>query len=642
MRRSILLIYLLLFGIQEAALEAQTPVIDSLRRAIHQSASDKVKLAAVQELAEQPINPDSLLPYVILAENIASRTKSVTDAELAAYTRAGYYVRKNVTDSALAIVDKLLPKVKLDPNRQAFYLRLLFFKAKIYDRANQFTKSLTQLVEVVQMAELLNDTIVQIQAKTGIGWVQMEMGQYEEALQWFYQAQNASSDKKFYKNYGALYSNTASAYNYLGKTDSAMYYINIAVKDARENNNLVFLATALSIQARILSGSSEPQLAEAPLNEVLEIRKKINDPFYIVFDMSNLASYYAKNNQTQKGIALCKEGIQIAKQSGLSSQLLTIYQALAENYKAAGNTLEYSNTLEYVIALKDSFNSLNASKQISEMIAASEAQKRRNQIMEQEWRLTKQNYWLFGSIVFIIMAGVIGWLVFSNYRRKQQLRMQLALEEEKRLSAQAVINAEEHERKRIAADLHDNLGAYAASIASNLEHLSFKNVTEQVALPLQELRTNSQAMVSQLGDTIWALKKDALSLTAISDRLKVFVQRIQPSYPTITVDVIEKIDTDFLLPPSQAFHLFQTSQEAIINALKHSGGKKISVTIESGTGWSIHISDNGRGMGQANASTGGGNGLVNMQNRAREGGWSINWISNESGGTTVIMAPTTN
>lgn len=642
MRRSILLIYLLLFGIQEAALEAQTPVIDSLRRAIHQSASDKVKLAAVQELAEQPINPDSLLPYVILAENIASRTKSVTDAELAAYTRAGYYVRKNVTDSALAIVDKLLPKVKLDPNRQAFYLRLLFFKAKIYDRANQFTKSLTQLVEVVQMAELLNDTIVQIQAKTGIGWVQMEMGQYEEALQWFYQAQNTSSDKKFYKNYGALYSNTASAYNYLGKTDSAMYYINIAVKDARENNNLVFLATALSIQARILSGSSEPQLAEAPLNEVLEIRKKINDPFYIVFDMSNLASYYAKNNQTQKGIALCKEGIQIAKQSGLSSQLLTIYQALAENYKAAGNTLEYSNTLEYVIALKDSFNSLNASKQISEMIAASEAQKRRNQIMEQEWRLTKQNYWLFGSIVFIIMAGVIGWLVFSNYRRKQQLRMQLALEEEKRLSAQAVINAEEHERKRIAADLHDNLGAYAASIASNLEHLSFKNVTEQVALPLQELRTNSQAMVSQLGDTIWALKKDALSLTAISDRLKVFVQRIQPSYPTITVDVIEKIDTDFLLPPSQAFHLFQTSQEAIINALKHSGGKKISVTIESGTGWSIHISDNGRGMGQANASTGGGNGLVNMQNRAREGGWSINWISNESGGTTVIMAPTTN
>lgn len=635
--------FLLLFVFtQVAKTVAQTPVIDSLRKVIGTTNSEKIKLASIFELAEQPINPDSLLPYVLVAENIARKSKTSFDSESAAYTRAGYYVRKNLTDSALAIVDVLLPKLKSDANRQHFYLRLLFFRAKIFDRANQFTKSLSQLVEVVQTAELLKDTLVTIQAKTGLGWVQMEMGQYDEALQWFRQALNASSDQKFYKNYGALYSNTASAFNYLGNTDSAIYYINIAINDARENSNLVFLATALSIQARIFTDSKQPHLAEAPLHEVLEIRKKINDPFYIVFDMSNLASYYAKNNQAQKGIELCKEGIQIAKQSGLTSQLLTIYQALAENYKAAGNNREYSNTLEYVIALKDSFNSLNSSKQIAEMIAASETQKKQNQIMEQELRLTKQNYWLFGSIVFIVMAGVIGWLVFSNYSRKQQLRMQLALQEEKRLSAQAVINAEEHERKRIAADLHDNLGAYAASIASNLEHLSFRNVTEQVALPLQELRNNSQAMVSQLGDTIWALKKDALSLTAISDRLKVFIQRIQPSYPGIVIDVVEKIETDFLLPPSQAFHLFQTSQEAIINALKHSGGKKISILIDASTDWTIHISDNGKGMTEFSNNGAGGNGLINMQNRANEGGWTISWIKNEMGGTTVVMAPTTN
>ncbi|MEI9809577.1 MAG: hypothetical protein WDO16_17855 [Bacteroidota bacterium] len=120
----------------------------------------------------------------------------------------------------------------------------------------------------------------------------------------------------------------------------------------------------------------------------------------------------------------------------------------------------------------------------------------------------------------------------------------------------------------MAADLHDNLGAYAASIASNIDHLSFKDGSAGNAVPLQELRNNSQAIVSQLGDTIWALKKDALSLTAISDRLKVFIQRIQPSYPDVTIDVMEKIETDHLLPPSQAFHLFQISQEAINNAIK--------------------------------------------------------------------------
>ncbi len=373
MHRTRCFILLVLFSAVVNQLTAQTAAIDSLRHAIKASASDKEKLSGIIELGEQPINADTLLPYVLLAEKIASRTKEKTDSQRASYSRAVFYIRKNITDSALAIVEPMLVSLKADRNQQSFYLKLLFFRAKILDRGNQFTKALSQLVEVVQTAELLKDTAVQIQAKTGIGWVQMEMGQYEDALQWFYIAMQTSDDQKFYRNYGALYSNIASAHNSLGNVDSAMHYINIAIKDARENSNLIFLATALSVQAKIFTDSKQPRLAEAPLHEVLEIRKKLNDPFYIVFDMSSLASYYAKNGQASKGIALCKEGILIAKQSGLSSQLLMIYRALAENYKAAGNINEYSHTLEYMIALKDSFNSLNSSKQIAEMRGTAEA-----------------------------------------------------------------------------------------------------------------------------------------------------------------------------------------------------------------------------------------------------------------------------
>ncbi|MEI9809576.1 MAG: hypothetical protein WDO16_17850 [Bacteroidota bacterium] len=172
----------------------------------------------------------------------------------------------------------------------------------------------------------------------------------------------------------------------------------------------MFLATALSMQAKIFSDNKKPHLAEAPLSEVLQIRKKLDDPFYTVFDMANLASYYARNNQAQKGIALCKEGIAIAKRSGLTSQLLMIYEALAANYKAADSIKEYGHTLEYVISLKDSFNSLNSSKQIADIMAANETQKKQHEIIEQQLKLTKKNYWLFGSALFIVMAGIISWL----------------------------------------------------------------------------------------------------------------------------------------------------------------------------------------------------------------------------------------
>lgn len=639
--KKLLFVLWICFSCPGSFIIAQSSIVDSLVTVIKISRDDEKKIKAIYELSNQAVNPDTLLPYAKLAIEIANKSKNTTWQQRARFAMIGYYARKNITDTALLLVDTLLVDLKKDQARSDFYLSALFFKAKILDRSNQYTKSLSQLVEVVELAEELKDTATMIQAMTGIGWVQMEMDQYQEALYWLYKAKSASSNPRFYNNYGALYSNIASAYNSLHKYDSAKQYIDIAIRDARKNNNLVFLATALSMQAKIFTDNNQQQLAEQPLNEVLSIRKKLNDPFYLVFDMSSLASYYSRTGQTDKGIALCLEGIELAKHSGLSSQLLMIYRALAENYRAAGNNAAYSHTLEGIISLKDSFNYLNSSKQVSELMAANEKQKRQNQIREQELRLTIKNYWLVGSALFVLMAAVIGLLVFSNYKRKQQLKMQLALEDEKRQAAIAVVHAEEQERKRIAADLHDSLGAYAASIASNIDYLN-SNSHEKFKQPLQELRTNSQAMVAQLGDTIWALKKDELSMTDISDRFKVFVRRIEPSYPAIRFDVNESIAEDTVLPPSQAFHLFQIVQEAVINALRHSDGNQIQINIRQKEPWEVIVSDNGSGMKPFVENGIGGNGLSNMKNRAKAADWSIEWKKNDSGGTSVIVFPTTN
>lgn len=637
-----LCILLLFFITASHFFYGQTRVMDSLKSGIEHSTSNSIKLSLIFELSEQSISPDSLLPFVLMAEKIASDSRDKRDADIAAFCRASYYTRKNITDSALMIIEKLVKDYKSNKEQQALYLKFLFSKARLLDRSNQYTKALAQLVEVLEVAEIVKDTLVQIQSKTGIAWVQMEMGQYKEALQWLHNAMNTSPDRKFYKNYGALYSNMATAYNALGNSDSAVYYINVAIKDAKENGNLSFLATALSMQAQIFIDSKRPGLAEAPLHEVVSIRKQLDDPFYIVYDMSSLASYYASNNQPQKGIALCNEGIAIAKQKGMTSQLLMIYQALAENYKVAGNAEEYGNTLEYIMALKDSFNNINSSKLIAEIQAGSEARKREKQILEQKLVLTRKNYWLYGSALFALMLGVIGWVAFRNYRRKQYLKMQMALAEEKRLSEKAVIDAEEYERKRIAADLHDNLGAYAASLASNLGYIHLPGADENTKNAFRELGNNSNAIISQLNDTIWVLKKDALSITAISDRLKNFISRIQKSYPDVNIEVQEEITADQQLPSSQAFHLYRILQEAVNNALKHSKGRNIIVQVSSGQSWKIMVRDDGLGMTGEKMQRSSGNGLLNMKERSREAGWEISWEKTEGGGTTLVVRPTTN
>lgn len=621
---------------------AQTRTIDSLKKNIRSLIPDKQKLAAIFTLNEMPIEADSLLPYIKMAEAIVKINGTRKEKDLTSYCRAGYYLRKNYVDSSLAIMNTLLKQCTGKEEVQDLCLKYSFALAKVYDRGNQYTKALSQLYTVLELSRRQKDTLIQVQAKTGIGWVLMEMAQYKEALKWLQDALHTSSDKKVYENYGALYSNLASVYNSLNKHDSALYYIDIAIRDARENENLNYLATALSMQARILSDNEQPRLAEAPLNEVVEIRKLLKDPFYIVFDMSNLASYYAENGQTRKGISICQEGVKLAKENNLSSQLLLIYQALAKNYKAAGDADGYSQTLEKVLSLKDSFNSINSGKLLADLQANEAEIKKERQINDQKLSLTKKNYWLTGSALFALMAGIIAWLLFRNFHKKQQIKMQLALAEEKRLAESAVAEAEEQERKRIASDLHDNLGTFAASLASNLSYIHLPYADDTTKTALNELSNNSHAIISHLNDTIWILKKDSLSLTAISDRLKIFIGRIRKSYPRFNIEVNEKIETDFSLPSFQAFHLYRILQEAVNNSLKHSRGENILITITAAKSWTVLVEDDGTGLTETDLHAGKGNGLNNMKERCAKSGWHIDWKQGQMGGTVVLISPTTN
>ncbi len=639
MKKNYFILFVILLELASVPVYAQTRVTDSLRHYIDTARTAAEKLPAILRLCELTLSADSSLPYVIMAEAAAAETKEKLNADKAAYERSFYYARKNYIDSSLHIIDLLISNYENDNSQQKFYLGVLFFKAKILDRGNRYTPSLTQLYKVVEVAEIQKDTLVQIQAKTGIGWVLMEMEQYKDALQWLYKALNTSPDKKFYKNYGALYSNIASTYNALGKTDSAQVYINIAIKDARENENLLFLATALSMQAKIFIDGKQPQRAEAPLHEIVEIRKKLNDLFYTVYDMSNLASYYANNKQPAKGIELCREGISLAKQSGLSSQLLMIYHSLAENYKAAGDMAEYSKTLEAIIALKDSFNNINSSKLLADMQSSSEAVKSEKTIADQKLNLTKKNYWLFGSALFAMLTGIIVWLGFKNYRRKQGIKMQMALEEEKRIAAQSIIDAEEHERKRIAADLHDNIGAYASAIRADIEKIADTGF-EKNNNSLQNLQQHSQEIINSLRDTIWVLNKENITITGISDRIKNYISKLRPTYDNIQFHISEEIKNDVRISSQHALNIFRIVQEAIHNALKHGEAANISIHISSNEIILIQVKDDGKGITQSDSME--GNGLLNMKARAREIGMQLSIVSKAHQGTVLFLGTNTN
>jgi signal transduction histidine kinase len=350
--------------------------------------------------------------------------------------------------------------------------------------------------------------------------------------------------------------------------------------------------------------------------------------------MSQLAIYYANIGQPAKGIALCQQGIELAKQLNLTSKLPYLYQALGQNYKASGNYTEYSKTLEVVMNLKDSMYASTSAEARAEMDIKYNIQKNENIIIQQQLDLLRKNYIMYGTLTLILFAVIVSWLLFKNYKKKQEILLQSLKEEEKLKAMQAVISAEENERKRISADLHDNLGAYASAISANADDLTTVDGSVDNAV-IKSIKNNATEIMMSLRDTIWVLNKDEILLTGVSDRFKNYLRNIRESYPALSIDIREEVTKDISLSPQVALNMLRIMQEAFHNAIKHSKGTQIVIELISNNGLTIRITDNGDGILYNENKN--GNGLLNMQMRAKANGWELFIKNLQPRGTSVEL-----
>jgi two-component system, NarL family, sensor kinase len=634
-----------LFCFSVLACKSQTKIIDGLKKDILLAANPEKELQAILLLCDQgySLHPDTLMAYSEEAKKLSLQLKDPLSEVKAMYHRSSALTNKGLIDSALNIANQCLEILESKVTDPLLLCNVINQKGRCYVRMNQYKEAVEMGYKIIGIAEKINDVLMQVKAKTLIGWAYLEMDQSREALNWHLKALRTTNDTLLLERYAILFANLAINYNGLGNIDSAFYYIKKGINYSRKHENLFALSNSLAIASQLYVRSGQAKLAEPVLQEVVAIRKLIGDPFYIASDMSQLGFYYAHYGQPEKGVTICNEGIAIARKYKLDTKLLFLYNSLADNYKAMGNTIKYAEVLEYIITLKDSVYEKNSAVALASIQTKYELQKKENTIIQQKLDLVIKNYWLYGSLILFIFSSLLAYVIFKDYNKRQKLKMQIALAEEKRLSTASIKEAEENERRRIAADLHDNLGVYAASIVANLDTVSAEHEFNSTTVnALKELNSNSQAIVSQLGDTIWALKRSALSLTAVSDRIKLVLQKVQPSYINIKMDVVEKIEKDFQLSPAQGFHLFQIIQEGVINALKHSNCSEIKVVFIADEIWEVIIEDNGTGMKTTVSNKGGGNGLSNMQQRSKEAGFGIEWRKNDTYGTRVVIHPTTN
>jgi signal transduction histidine kinase len=611
----------------------QTQRIDSLRAQVYQQhLRNSQKLQTAIALCNQygSLHPDSLMAHLQLCSAWAAPNSK--EQLIMRHLLSIYYSRKGKIDSALLQLDTAItqPPIQQHPD---LMLRCKMSKTGLLVRQNKLKEALENALQILAEAEAKNILEYKVKAETQIGWVYMELGVWKDAIGWLSKAKNSNKMLQLPAAEAVICSNMAAVYNSIGKNDSALAFVNESIAQATAAQELSFLCNGHYIRADVFTDLGMLQLAEQNLQTGIAIRKKIGDPFYITADLAQLAKFYTITKQYPKSEMAVQEGIAIARQYQLNQKLLFLYNALADNYKATGNWNAYSQTLQTIIGLKDTLYNQNSASAIQELQTRYQLQKKENTIYQQKLALVYKNYWMYGILLAFIFGGILWAMYLRQQKRKQLQDLALATLKQQQQAEKNIALAEEKERKRIAADLHDNLGAYAAAIAANADYLLQQQQPANQQDAVQELHHNAQAIITQLNDTIWVLTKETLSLTAISDRLKVFIHRLQKSYPSLQADVTEKIEQDHVLPAAQALHLFKLLQEAIVNAIRHSGSPTIAITIYSNQHWQITIADNGRGM--AAAPSPGGFGLHNMRKRAAEAGWQLQWLGTTGGGTTV-------
>ena len=247
------------------------------------------------------------------------------------------------------------------------------------------------------------------------------------------------------------------------------------------------------------------------------------------------------------------------------------------------------------------------------------------------WQRTK---WTWATVLAIIF----GLSALAGYLQHSRTLLKVARNRQMQLSGM-LINAEEHERSRVASELHDDFSQRVAILALGLE-----NAQEATPAALAEVRKQLRELLSstvQLGDDLHTLSHRLHSSTIESLGL---VPALNALCKEFTVQ--QGIRVDFTsdevprsIDPDAALGVFRIVQEALRNVKRYSGASEAEVDLQMpGERLEISVRDRGRGFDLSHLGGNEGLGIRNMEERARLLGGKFEIQSEPGKGTTVAAS----
>lgn len=502
----------------------------------------------------------------------------------------------------------------------------------------------------LKLSTELNDTILICQALRRILFYeskfQRDLNQYKSYIELYKKHIHNKSEKNFFSLQNLIYKIAQKTENpkiIISKSEFADIY-----KEIHDENEILY-ANVIFIEA-LVEGRFSGNLAEAEkkYKEALSIFikfkniRRISERVFDCYLSLGIIKFIGGEPNNALHFFDIANNIKISKRK--KRDLISLNNWISKSYEKIG---DYKLAIQY---LKVSNNIETDINQVTQNISISRFD---NETLTTEKLLleaesTRNKFWLIIAISSIILITIFGFFQLKNSKRKRLLAIQekelatqknlTILKEQEIKTINAMVEGQEKERKRVAEDLHDNLGSVIATLKLHFDNLRLNRKEQKI--DQETLFDRTEGLIDdaykKVRSIAHAKNAGVIANQGLLVAVKLMAEKIS-SANTIQIDVI---DYGLEKPIENSFEisLFRIIQELTTNIIKHSQANHATINISQDVDdITILIEDNGIGMNTTQINLKKGMGLHSIKTRVEHLDGSFTIDSTPTKGTTIII-----
>lgn len=607
--------------------------------------SDSLKVDSVIKLARMNainMRGDRSISY---AKWALSKSRMIRNEPL--YLRAHFYLaagfdEADQIDSSIVHYKKVLNEVK-GSSMNWLDIHITNNLAMQLGGKGRYDEALEYYFEGMRIAEEREDSSFAAKFMTEIGYCFDRNKEYKQAIEWHRKA------LKQYRLLGDEFSvyfvkgRIGIAYDDLGIYDSAHYYNLQALNYSIQINDSFAIGGVASNIGNTYMKQKEWQKAKDYLEMSLDMNLTSGDSWTKAISAVNLGHTYTKLKEYEKARESLLFGINQAK---LGSSLQFISEGYYRFYQLYYSLNYPDSALHYFrlhTDLEDSLYNLEKTKQIAEIETRYETEKQQQQIALQEAQLNEKEQALSARRRLIIVL-ILGFILITlslgfayyRYKKRKKAELQQRVIEEQEKSIDAVIHAQEEERKRISKELHDGIGQQLSGLKMAFQKLG-TSLHKAIPEKGEEIDTMAQVL-SEAADEVRSISHQMMPRALLEFGLIEAIQDLtHKAFKPLEIEFdFEHFNLQNRYSERIEVSVYRIIQELINNIIKHADANKVNIQLfENNNKLILIVEDNGKGFSDDRAAD--GHGLLNIKSRLNTVNGEVNFEPSPASGSIATI-----